>query len=184
MGLVATGGNQEVNLSWLSVTGATSYTVWRSTTSGGPYAQIGSTAATAYQDNSVENNTTYYYVVEAVDSAGPSANSAQASATPTATSSTLPPPDDPTKSYVGLGTWFMNDWDGSSAFVDVFKQSRVWQDAAWKNNATVDTLGWPTEDASTVLMTGYTAGTYKLVFNGQATVQVMWVSGSVANSSL
>jgi len=182
-GLVATGGNQEVNLSWLSVTGATSYTVWRSTTSGGPYAQIGSTAATAYQDNSVVNNTTYYYVVEAVDSAGPSANSAQASATPTATSSTLPPPDDPTKSYVGLGTWFMNDWDGSSAFVDVFKQSRVWQDAAWKNNAIVDALGWPTEDASTVLMTGYTAGTYKLVFNGQATVQVMWVSGSVANQA-
>ena len=82
-GLQATGGNAQVSLSWSASTGATSYNVKRSTTNGGPYnTAVASPTATNYTDTTVTNGTTYYYVVSAVNTAGQSANSAQASATP------------------------------------------------------------------------------------------------------
>ena len=64
--------------------GATSYSVKRSTTSGGPYSQIATSTTTSYTNTGLTNGTTYYYVVAAVNSTGASANSTQASATPTA----------------------------------------------------------------------------------------------------
>ena len=71
-----------MSLSWKASTGATSYHVKRATTSGGPYnTSSHRPAATNYVDTSVTNGTTYYYVVSAVNSAGESANSAQARGT-------------------------------------------------------------------------------------------------------
>ncbi|MFN2513923.1 MAG: fibronectin type III domain-containing protein [Pyrinomonadaceae bacterium] len=82
-GLTATAGNAQVALSWTASSGATSYNVKRSTTSGGPYTTIApGVTTTSYTDASVTNGTTYYYVVTAVNSTGESANSNQASATP------------------------------------------------------------------------------------------------------
>lgn len=81
--LTATAGNAQVSLSWSVSSGATSYNVERSTTSGGPYPQIAATSTNSYTDTGLTNGVTYYYVVSAVNSAGKSANSAQASATPT-----------------------------------------------------------------------------------------------------
>jgi fibronectin type 3 domain-containing protein len=83
-GLQATGGNAQVILNWTASTGATSYHVKRSTTSGGPYTQIAAPASANYTDTGLANGTTYYYVVSAVNSAGESANSSQVSATPVA----------------------------------------------------------------------------------------------------
>jgi len=83
-GLTATAGNAQVILAWTANTGAASYHVKRSTTAGGPYTQIANPAATNYTDTSLTNGTTYYYVVSAVNSAGESNNSSQASATPVA----------------------------------------------------------------------------------------------------
>ena len=82
--LQATAGNAQVSLTWSASTGATSYSVQRSTTSGGPYSQIATPSTSSYLDSSLTNGTTYYYVVAAVNSAGQSADSSQASATPTA----------------------------------------------------------------------------------------------------
>jgi Concanavalin A-like lectin/glucanases superfamily/Domain of unknown function (DUF2341) len=90
-GLSATSGNSQVSLSWNSSSGATSYNVLRSTTSGGPYTSIATGITnTNYLDGSLLNGTTYYYVVQAVNAAGTSPNSNQASATPCA------PPSPPT----------------------------------------------------------------------------------------
>jgi fibronectin type 3 domain-containing protein len=82
-GVTATGGTNQVTLSWSAVSGATSYNVYWSTASGvtktsgtkitgatSPYVQTGLAASTAY-----------YYIVTAVNSAGESAASAQATAT-------------------------------------------------------------------------------------------------------
>jgi len=82
--LTATAGTGQVSLSWTASTGATSYNVLRSTTSGGPYTQTGTSTTTSYVDTTVTNGTTYYYAVTAVNSAGQSGNSNQASATPKA----------------------------------------------------------------------------------------------------
>jgi hypothetical protein len=87
-GVSATGGANQVSVSWSTVSGATSYNLYWSTTSGvttatgtkisavtSPYVQTGLTAGA-----------TYYYIVTAVNSSGESPASAQASTT------TNPPP--------------------------------------------------------------------------------------------
>ena len=85
--LPASGANGLVSLSWTASGGATSYNIFRSTTSGGegstPYATV-SAPATTYADPSVTNGTTYYYKVSAVNTYGQSAQSTEQSATPAA----------------------------------------------------------------------------------------------------
>uniref|UniRef100_UPI001EF7FFD0 fibronectin type III domain-containing protein n=1 Tax=Cohnella mopanensis TaxID=2911966 RepID=UPI001EF7FFD0 len=84
-GVTATGGNAQASLSWVASSGAASYTVKRATTSGGPYTNVATgVTATSYTNTGLTNGTAYYYVVSAVNAAGESANSAQASATPSA----------------------------------------------------------------------------------------------------
>jgi fibronectin type 3 domain-containing protein len=90
-GLKATAGNAQVALSWSASSAATSYILKRGTTSGGPYTQIGTATAVSYTDTGLTNGKVYYYVVVAVDSAGDSGSSAQASATPESTLSAVPP---------------------------------------------------------------------------------------------
>jgi hypothetical protein len=82
--LVATAGNAQISLSWAISSGATSYHVKRSTTTGGPYTQVSAPTTTSFSDVSLNNGTKYFYVVSALNSSGESANSAQASATPAA----------------------------------------------------------------------------------------------------
>jgi len=87
-GLTATAGDKQVALTWNASTGATSYHVKRSTTSGGPYSQIAVPTTNNYTDSGLTNGTTYYYVVSALNANGESGNSSQASAIPVAS-----PPD-------------------------------------------------------------------------------------------
>ncbi|OGT56092.1 MAG: hypothetical protein A3E01_17650 [Gammaproteobacteria bacterium RIFCSPHIGHO2_12_FULL_63_22] len=83
--LSATAGNAQVSLSWAASSGATSYTVKRSTSNGGPYSMLAAgIATTAYTDATASNGTTYYYVVSASNGTGESPDSSQASATPVA----------------------------------------------------------------------------------------------------
>ena len=56
-----------VSLTWMASPSTTvGYNVYRGTTSGGPYAPIGSAATTSFTDTTVTSGTTYYYVVTAV----------------------------------------------------------------------------------------------------------------------
>ncbi|HXI72845.1 MAG TPA: hypothetical protein VNN22_21110 [Verrucomicrobiae bacterium] len=82
--LVATAGNRRVDLSWNVNSGAASYNVKRSLTNGGTYSIIASPATPGYADAGLTNNTTYYYVVSAVNPSGESTNSLPANATPVA----------------------------------------------------------------------------------------------------
>ncbi len=82
-GVKALGEDGRVVLVWKASSGATSYHLKRSTTSGGPYTTIASPTCLCSTSLGLANGTTYYFVVSAVNSAGESANSAQVSATPT-----------------------------------------------------------------------------------------------------
>ena len=81
-GLTATASNATVTLTWTASTGATSYNIKRSETSGSDYELVGTTSATGYVDTDVVNGTSYYYVVSAQNIAGEGAASTQATATP------------------------------------------------------------------------------------------------------
>jgi MBG domain len=79
-GLVAVPSIGQVSLSWNPSTNATSYNVKRAASAGGPYATIGTTAATNYVDTTVSNGATYFYVVSALNVSGESADSSPVSA--------------------------------------------------------------------------------------------------------
>ena len=83
-GLSATGGNGQVNLIWNASTGATSYNVYRGTSSGGESATPIATGVTStnYTDSTITNGTTYYYTVAAVNTGGTSGLSNETSALP------------------------------------------------------------------------------------------------------
>ncbi|MDB6065098.1 MAG: hypothetical protein JWR26_1306 [Pedosphaera sp.] len=107
-GLTATGTNGAVNLSWSAGSGAASYNVKRSTTSGAE-ATIATSGTTSYSDTSVINGTTYFYQVSSTNNAGESANSAEASATPDV------PPVAPTGLTATAGTnQVALSWTGSA----------------------------------------------------------------------
>ncbi|HEX5176781.1 MAG TPA: Ig-like domain-containing protein, partial [Chthoniobacteraceae bacterium] len=83
--LEAASGDSQVVLNWNASAGATSYSVKRAQTSGGPYGTIATgVSATTFTDVTVSNGTTYFYVVSASNVSGESANSNEANATPTA----------------------------------------------------------------------------------------------------
>ena len=75
--------DQQAVLNWESVTTATSYTIKRSTTSGGPYTTVGTSTTPTFTDSGLTDGTTYYYVITASNSAGESAASPQFAVIPT-----------------------------------------------------------------------------------------------------
>jgi fibronectin type 3 domain-containing protein len=82
-----------IKVSWSSVTGATGYKVYRSSSSSGTYSKVGDATTTSYTDTGLTANTTYYYKVSATNSAG---ESAQSSAVSAKTSASISIPATPT----------------------------------------------------------------------------------------
>jgi fibronectin type 3 domain-containing protein len=112
-GLAATAGNAQVTLNWNASSGASSYNVKRSTTSGGPYTTIATgVTSTSFTNTGLTNGTTYFYVVSAVNSVGESGNSSQASATP---QNAQTPPAAPTNLVASPGNAQVTlSWSASS----------------------------------------------------------------------
>ncbi|MFL5343349.1 MAG: S8 family serine peptidase [Hyalangium sp.] len=81
-------GNNQIDVSW-TTNGALSYSIYRSTTAGGPYTRVAKVTAPPYQDKGVSGGTTYYYVVRAAQCAE-SPKSEEISVTATG-QCTLPP---------------------------------------------------------------------------------------------
>ena len=76
----------QINLTWDAVDGAASYNVKRSTTAGGPYTIIRNVSEASDEDKNLAGETTYFYVLSALNSAGQSANSTEVRATTQTTS--------------------------------------------------------------------------------------------------
>lgn len=138
-GLSASAGNQQVMLMWTASSGATVYTVKRSTVSGGPYTQLGLPTTTSFTDTSVTNGTTYFYVVSASNSSGESPNSTQVSATPSGMLANVTITIDPTKTHA-ISPWIY----GINLFGNIPNLPHVtlnrmggnrWTAYNWENNA-------------------------------------------------
>ena len=84
-GVIATGGNAQVALSWSTAANATGYKVYRGAT------LIATQATTSYVDTGVANGTAYSYTIVATNGSASSAASSPVSATPMA-----PAPAQPT----------------------------------------------------------------------------------------
>jgi glucuronoarabinoxylan endo-1,4-beta-xylanase len=81
-GAAATAGDAQVVLTWTAVAGVTGYYANRSTSAGGPYTRLASTAAATFTDTGLANGTTYYYVITAYNGAGIGAQSPEVNAKP------------------------------------------------------------------------------------------------------
>jgi hypothetical protein len=83
VGLNAIPSDSQVVLNWNAASGATSYYVQRSTTSGSGYTNIANTAILTFTNTGLNNGTIYYFVVSATNAEAESANSTEVSAIPT-----------------------------------------------------------------------------------------------------
>ena len=63
----------KIRINWDSVTGATSYTVYRSTSASSGFSKISTENTPDYTDTTASVNTTYYYKIDACNAAGCSA---------------------------------------------------------------------------------------------------------------
>ena len=79
-GLSASVTSSCIELTWNSVSDATSYNVYRSTSASGSYSLLKNVSSAEYTDCSVSSETTYYYKVSAKNGAGESDKSAYVSA--------------------------------------------------------------------------------------------------------
>jgi hypothetical protein len=138
--LQATAGNAKVSLSWTASSGATSYHVKRSTTSGSGYMQIAAPAAASYSDTGLTNGTAYYYVVSALNAAGESGNSTQATATPANLAADVTITIDPAKTklispYI-YGINFYNAVSGAPPLLTLDRAGgNRWTAYNWETNA-------------------------------------------------
>jgi uncharacterized repeat protein (TIGR01451 family) len=73
--VVAAGMDSQVTVSWTATQGASGYNIKRSSTSGGPYTTVGSTASTTFTDPGLQNGSVYYYVVSGTNVLGEGVNS-------------------------------------------------------------------------------------------------------------
>ncbi len=86
--LVADADGTQIKLSWDAVSGASNYTVKKSTTAGGPYTVINdSVTNTSFTDSEVSNGIAYYYIVTAINDKGENITSNEVSGILTGTTS-------------------------------------------------------------------------------------------------
>jgi hypothetical protein len=91
VGAVANSSNG-ITVSWISVSGATSYRLYRSTSSSGTYSYLTSTSSTSYTDTGLPTNATYYYKVSAYNSSYGETSMSSVYGYATTSASSLSPP--------------------------------------------------------------------------------------------
>lgn len=71
--------SSSIAISWPSVTGASGYYVYRSTSPSSGYTRVGTAYSTTYTSTGLNSNATYYYKVSAFNSAGEGSQSSYVS---------------------------------------------------------------------------------------------------------
>ncbi len=154
-GVTPTAGDGDLTISWDSVTGATSYNIYWST-SQGVTKETGtkvSTFSSPYTHTGLTNGTTYYYVVTAENDYGESSESDEVSATPSATGSAPSTPTTVT-STAGDGEVTIS-WDTAS---DATSYNIYWSTSSGVSKDTYEDK-ISTITTTSYLHTGLTNGT-------------------------
>ncbi|MCO5388640.1 MAG: hypothetical protein NHB14_25850 [Desulfosporosinus sp.] len=102
----------EIYLDWASVSDASSYYIYRATSSSGTYTKINTVTTTSFTDTDLSDDTTYYYKIKAVNSSETSAYSSIVSET-TDEYDALSVPDDLTATVESSSEIYL-DWDSVS----------------------------------------------------------------------
>jgi fibronectin type 3 domain-containing protein len=112
--LAAVAAAAQISLTWTASPGATSYEVFRGSSAGGENATpVAMNLVTpAFVDASVTSGATYFYIVKAINAAGVSGPSNEASATPTATA-TIPAAPTNLAAVAGNASVVLN-WNAST----------------------------------------------------------------------
>jgi len=160
-GLDAAAGNGQVSLSWNASAGAAGYNIKRSTTSGGE-ATVASVSGTLYTGSGLANGTTYYYEVSATNSAGESLNSAEVSATPSATITSY---SAGVMALSPVGFWQLNETSGTTAH----DSSGNGNDGTYQAGVSLGVAGVPNPP-----FTGFPAGGHAARFSSAASSS--WVA--------
>jgi PKD repeat protein len=173
------------SVSWSAVSGATQYRIYRGTTSGGPYTQVGTSATTSYADSGLSCNTSYYYVVRAYSTCE-SGNSAQAVATTNACNNTLAN-GVPVTGISGAASsqqfWTMSVPSGATNLT--FQSSGGTGDAdlyvrfgAAPTTSTYDCRSWASGNTETCSFATPSAGTYHVMLNAYSAFSGAQLVGS------
>ncbi len=83
-GFAAAPGDGQITLSWIPVTGATSYTIQYGTTSGTYTSTLSNLTGSSFTLNDLSDGTPYFFVISASNDGGTSTPSSEISATPSA----------------------------------------------------------------------------------------------------
>lgn len=87
-GLMAVTGDGQVLLCWNALPSASSYDIYRSTTTGNEGSKIGNSSVARYTDTGLSNETTFYYKVAGLTADGELGRSNQIAATPRSSTAT------------------------------------------------------------------------------------------------
>ena len=88
--------SSSISISWSSVSGATGYYIYRSSSASGTYSQVGTSSSTSWTNTGLSASTTYYYKVAAYNSAGTGSQSSYDYATTQASGGGITVPSAPT----------------------------------------------------------------------------------------
>ena len=160
-GLKAVAGDHAVALTWNAVNGATSYRLYRGTAAGAESLFQSGLSSPSFTDNNVNNGTTYFYKVSAVNAGGEGPLSSEVSATPQ-----VVPPAAPTNlSAAVVSTSQINlTWSDNSSNESGFIVERA-TDSTFTSGLTAVNRG---ANATSYNATGLAAGT-KYWFRVRAT---------------
>ena len=182
-GVTATAGNGQVNISWTSVSDATSYNIYWSTSTG--VTKTSGTKLTGgtspYTHTGRTNGTTYYYVVTAVNSYGESSESSQVSGIPsTTTTSDTTAPSSPSVSINSGAT----SSTSTSVTLTLSATDNVGVTAYYASETSTTPSASATGWTSVTSTTSYSASVSFALSSGSATKTVyVWFKDAAGNIS-
>ncbi|MGC7869924.1 cell wall-binding repeat-containing protein [Desulfosporosinus sp. SYSU MS00001] len=137
----------QIYLTWSAVSNASYYNVYRSTSPSLTYSNIGTVTTPSLTDSSLAANTTYYYKVVAVGSAGSSAESAVVPATTILTNTALSAPTNPTATALSTSQIYLT-WDSVSNATSYYVYRATSISDVYTNIATISTLNYTDSNLS------------------------------------